>query len=123
MAPKLTAIPEHNAASPAVPQLKKARRFIVLLPLFKDFALLLLESLHRDGSCWAPVGTESTPDAFFFVLNDGSCLAELEFRGADTIPIANQGVVWLVAADLREINESQAAFRANIDASGTQNAL
>src|ERR1035438_7954239 len=70
-----------------------------------------------------PLGTERAANALLFVLDDGARLARGKFRGGHTVAAANQGVVPLIALHLAQIHQPQAVFRADIHASGAQDAL
>src|ERR1019366_7834621 len=92
-------------------------------PLFKDFPFLLFQGLHGDGAGRAPIGAETAADAFIFVLDDGACLASLEFSRGHSIAILNQCVVAFVSAHLHKVHQAQAVLRAYVHTTVAQDAL
>src|SRR5271169_4186567 len=71
----------------------------------------------------APLGAESAADALGFVLDDGARLAWRKLGGGHTVAVSNQGIVALIALNLRQIHQAQAVLRTDIHASGAQDAL
>src|SRR5664280_2126750 len=93
-----------------------------LAPLFKDFPFLLFQRFHGDGVGWTAIGAEAAANAFVLVLDDGACLASLEFRRGHSVAILNQCVVAFVSAHLYKIDKTQAVLRTYVHAAVAQDA-